>query len=105
MILPKQNLSNNKISFRTRAGNLVGAKLELVISNDFNGSNIETATWTVIPANFATAPSSGFGNWLESGEVDLSSYSGKYYIGFRYIAQLGQKANFMLDDILIYSND
>jgi hypothetical protein len=105
LILPKQNLSNNKISFRTRAGNLVGAKLELVISNDFNGSNIETATWTVIPANFATAPSSGFGNWLESGEVDLSSYSGKYYIGFRYIAQLGQKANFMLDDILIYSND
>ena len=105
LILPEQQLNNNKMSFRTRAGNLIGAKLELVISNDFDGSNIETATWTKIPASFATAPTSGFGSWLESGEIDLSSYSGNYYLAFRYVAETGQKATFMIDDIIIYTNE
>ncbi len=105
LILPKQNLSNSKISFSTRAGNVVGAKLELVISKDFDGSNIQTAIWEVIPANIPNSPTNGFGSWQESGEINLSSYSGDTFIAFRYVAGSGQKANFLIDNILIYNND
>ena len=103
MILPQLTLNNNKMSFVSRAGNLQNAKLELVISTDFDGTNVGAATWTVIPANFATAPTSGYGTEQESGEVNISSYSGNAYVAFRYVAEAGQKANFLIDDILIYS--
>lgn len=103
LILPQLTLNNNKMSFISRAGYLQNAKLELVISTDFDGTNVGAATWTVIPANFATAPTSGYGTEQESGEVNISSYSGNAYIAFRYVAEEGQKADFIIDDILIYS--
>lgn len=34
----------------------------------------------------ATAPESGYSGWVASGNLDLSSYSGVVYIGFRYYA-------------------
>lgn len=34
----------------------------------------------------ATAPASGYSTWAESGSLDLSSYTGIIYIGFRYSA-------------------
>lgn len=33
-----------------------------------------------------TAPASGYSEWVESGNLDLSAYSGVVYIGFRYNA-------------------
>jgi hypothetical protein len=103
LILPQLALNNNKMSFTSRAGNLQNAKLELVISTDFDGTNVGAATWTVIPANFATAPTSGYGSETPSGEINISSYSGNAYVAIRYVAEAGQKANFIIDDILIYS--
>jgi len=104
LILPQQTLSDNKMSFRTRAGNLQGATLELVASTNYDGvSNPSTATWTVLPTNIATAPTTGYGSWTESGEVDLTSYNGNAYIAFRYNTQATQKGVFMLDDIIIYA--
>ncbi len=103
LVLPKQNLSNAKMSFKTRAGMLLNAKLELVVSNDYNPENpIENATWTVVNANIATSNSNSYGNWLESGETDLSSFNGDYYIAFRFKTQTGQKGVYLIDDILIY---
>jgi hypothetical protein len=104
LILPQQNLSNNKMVFSTRAGNLLNAKLELVVSTDYDGiSNPSTATWTVLPASMSTAPTNGYAStWTNSGEVDLSSYSGNTYIAFRYTAEATQKGVFLLDDVLIY---
>ncbi len=104
LVLPQQTLSNNNMSFQTRAGNLLNATLELVVSTNYDGtSSPSTATWTVIPATMATAPVSGYGTWTSSGEVDLTSYSGNVYIAFRYNAQATQKGVFMLDDILLYA--
>ncbi|WP_300504140.1 DUF5689 domain-containing protein [uncultured Duncaniella sp.] len=34
----------------------------------------------------ATAPASGYSSWVKSGSLDLSSFSGTIYIGFRYSA-------------------
>jgi hypothetical protein len=103
LVLPQQSLSNNKMVFNTRAGNLQNAKLELVVSTDYDGgANPGSATWTVVPATFGTAPTTGYGAWTPSGEVDLTSYSGNVYVAFRYTAEATQKGVFLLDDVLIY---
>lgn len=104
LVLPQQTLSNNKMSFRTRAGLLQGAKLELVISTNFDGTNFSSATWETITTNMSTAPTNGYAtDWTLSGEVDLSGYSGNVYLAFRYSAAATQKGIFLLDDVLIYS--
>ena len=37
-------------------------------------------------ATAATAPASGYSEWVASGDLDLSAFSGTIYIGFRYYA-------------------
>lgn len=49
----------------------------------------------------AQVPSSGFSKWVESGTIDLSSFTGKIYIGFRYYASQGGQgysSEFHIDD-------
>ena len=51
------------------------------------GSNDpSSATKTKLNPTIATAPASGYSSWVVSGSLDLSSYSGQIYIGFRYYA-------------------
>lgn len=45
-----------------------------------------TATKTALSFNKAVAPASGYSGFVESGNVDLSGFTGKIYIGFRYYA-------------------
>lgn len=45
-----------------------------------------TATKTKLNPALPSAPASGYSDWLNSGELDLSSFSGTVYIGFRYYA-------------------
>lgn len=103
LILPQQTMDNYFISFQSRAGNLQNAKLELVVSTNYDGvSSPSTATWTVIPANIATAPTTGYGNWTPSGSLDLTAFSGNAYVAFRYTAAATQKGVFLVDDIILY---
>ena len=51
-----------------------------------------TANKTQLNPTLATAPSSGYSDWVSSGNLDLSSYTGVIYIGFRYTAT--QDANY-----------
>ncbi|MDD4149407.1 MAG: DUF5689 domain-containing protein [Bacteroidales bacterium] len=104
LILPQLEINKGVLEFRTRAGNLTGASLKAFISNDYDGEgNAENATWTELPANIATATSSSFGNWTHSGMIDLSEYNGQVRIAFKYVTETGQSGQYMLDDILIYS--
>lgn len=45
-----------------------------------------TATKTKLNPTIATAPASGYSSWVKSGNLDLGSFSGTIYIGFRYTA-------------------
>lgn len=38
--------------------------------------------------------------FVASGDIDLSSYSGVVYIGFRYLAEVGQTTTFQLDNFV-----
>ncbi len=49
-------------------------------------------TNTKLNPALAVAPDSGYSSWVKSGNIDLSAFSGKVYIGFRY--QATEAANY-----------
>jgi hypothetical protein len=62
--------------------------LEVFVSTDFNGeeSGITTATWEPLTNVFSAHPdvTSQWYSWVDSGTVDLSSYTGTLYVAFKY---------------------
>ena len=103
LITPQVTINGAKLKFRTRGGLLTGATLKAYISNDYDGQgNAENATWTELSANIGTGPVSSFGDWTESGTIDLANYNGQAYIAFKYVTEAGQNGQFYLDDILVF---
>ena len=61
--------------------------LELLVSTDWDGTEagVATATWDVL--DFTSSLEADFDSWFtftDSGDIDLSGYSGTLYIAFRY---------------------
>ncbi|RKR10043.1 uncharacterized protein DUF5017 [Flavobacterium sp. 90] len=111
LVTPKINLGDYKnvvFSFRSAQHDLKVDSplnsLEVYVSTDFNGSSITKANWTKLEANFASlsTPSRQF---ISSGGIDLSSYSGNIHIAFKYIGSGKDKTlngAFMVDDVRIF---
>ena len=99
-ISPAFNLNaigNPVLSFRT-AKNYTGNDLEVFFSNDYDGEDPAAATWVPL----ACALSSGSWTWTESGDIDLSSFSGSScYIGFKYTCEESSAAGWEVDDIML----
>lgn len=106
LISKKQDLSNYvsaTLTFET-AKNFSGNILQVYISKDYLGyGSPSAATWTQIPATFATA--SGY-VWTSSGEIDLANYVGdnNIYIAFKYTSTTTAAATWELDNIRIQGN-
>lgn len=85
-----------------------GSTLELLFSSDWDGvpENIPTATWDVLPAATIVQDGDFFGDWIDSGIVDLSCVTGTGYIGFRYTGSgdEGFDGTYELDEIQINAN-
>jgi hypothetical protein len=79
--------TENVLSFLT-AANFSGPNLGVFISSDFTGTydsaSVVTATWTDVTSQVTL--SAGSYAWTESGNVDLSTYSGMIYVGFKYLS-------------------
>ncbi|ESU23949.1 hypothetical protein FEDK69T_10060 [Flavobacterium enshiense DK69] len=56
--------------------------LEVLISTDFDGTNVQAATWTAIPYNAPVKDTPDY-EFLTS-TIDLSSYSGNIYVAFKF---------------------
>jgi hypothetical protein len=56
--------------------------LEVLISTNFDGTNVLAATWQPLNATLPTTSSPYF-EFISSGEIDLSSYTGTAYIAFK----------------------
>ncbi|POS03080.1 hypothetical protein Q361_101184 [Flavobacterium croceum DSM 17960] len=56
--------------------------IEVLISNNFDGTNVLGATWTPLDCTLPTTSSAYF-YFTDSGEINLSSYTGKVNIAFR----------------------
>lgn len=75
--------------------------LTVYISNDFDGTNIDKATWKKLTYKMPSASDANY-DWVQSGNIDVSGYSGTIYIGFQH---KGDKTNntttFRLDNVKI----
>lgn len=65
----------------TNAGNT----LDLLVSTDFDGTNVTTAHWTVLPFNKPQYTSATNYDLVNSGGINLSAYSGTIYLAFRVV--------------------
>lgn len=75
---------NEKLLFRAAQSFVSSAanSLQVLVSNDFDGINVATATWTPLNPILPTTTSPFF-EFIKSGEVDLSSFTGKIRLGFK----------------------
>ena len=92
--------SNPVLTFKT-AKNYTGNDLVVYFSNNYDGQNPTTATWQELECTLSPG-----GNWtfVESGNIDLSSFSGsECYIGFKYTSTDAAAATWELDDIVLES--
>jgi hypothetical protein len=111
LITPKINLTGYKnavLSFRSAQHDLKVDSplnsLEVYVSANFDGSNITKAKWIKLEAKFPslTTPTREF---ISSGGIDLSAYSGNIHIAFKYIGSGKDKTlngAFMVDDVKIF---
>tara|TARA_R110002111_G_scaffold252638_2_gene317595 strand:- start:6340 stop:7824 length:1485 start_codon:yes stop_codon:yes gene_type:complete len=79
-------LSNELLSFRSSNSFSDNSELELLISTDWDGTEagVTTANWSSLPGNIV-GDNEFYQNWVSSGSIDLSGYSGMGYVAFKYI--------------------
>lgn len=90
LVTPQLNLDaqdGETLQFMTSNSFSDGSTLELLFSSDWDGvpENIPTATWDIFPVAVIVNDDDFFGDWIDSGIVNLSCIEGVGYIGFRYI--------------------
>lgn len=113
LVSPAINLdatSNEFFTFRTAQHHLDADapqnSLKVYVSTDFNGTNVLTATWTEVTVTLPTQSTAWY-QFVSSGAVDLSSYSGNVYVAFKFT---GSGTNtlydgaFQVDDLKVYGN-
>jgi len=107
LITPPINMddhTNEVLTFDTAQHHYDNAKLEVFISNDFDGTEngINTATWINTGATIASNSDSWY-TFIPSGDIDLSSYSGKIYVAFKYTGsgKTSLDAGFYVDNIMV----
>lgn len=97
--------SGEVLNFKTSTSFANHSLLEVLFSNDWDGSveNFERATWKILSAAYIAQRRDFYGDWLSSGNVDLSCAEGKGYVGFRYTGSDLPYYNgiFELDEIFI----
>ena len=111
LVSPKIDLTeykNTVLSFRSAQHDLKVDSplnaLEVYVSTNFDGSNISKAKWTKLEAKVASL-STPTREFISSGGIDLSAYSGKINIAFKYIGSGKDKTlngAFMVDDVKIF---
>lgn len=111
LVSPKIDLKDYKnvvLSFRSAQHSLkIDSSLntlEVYVSSNFEGSSISKAKWIKLEAKVASL-STPTREFISSGGIDLSSYSGNINIAFKYIGSGKDKTlngAFMVDDIKIF---
>ena len=91
------NYSDVTLTFKN-AMNFNGPDLQLFFSNNYDGEHPATATWTELTFEKST----GSFNWVESGVIEFTGFSGtNCYIGFKYISTESSAAAWEVDDIAL----
>ncbi|MEL6810472.1 MAG: DUF5689 domain-containing protein [Bacteroidota bacterium] len=111
LITPEVNFDaqdGETLEFKTSNSFADGSTLELLFSADWDGNpdNITTATWDILPAAYIVQDDDFFGDWFDSGTVDLSCISGTGHIAWKYVGSGDSDfdGTYELDEIEIRSN-
>ncbi|MBQ0768709.1 MAG: choice-of-anchor J domain-containing protein [Bizionia sp.] len=95
------------LSFETSNSFSDGSELELYISTDWNGveADVAIATWTPLSGSIVS-DATFYQDWISSGSIDLSSYSGTAHIAFKYVGggDAGIDGTYELDNVSIVAN-
>ena len=95
------DLYNDEVLTFETASNFDGPDLELMVSTDYDGSSDpNTATWTDLSENATWSP--GGYEYVLSGDIDLSSFSGTGYIAFKYISNTSDEGKlWQVDSVIV----
>jgi len=75
--------------------------IEVFVSTDFDGSDVLAATWEPISATLPTQSSSWY-DFIDSGLINLSNYSGTLYVAFKVVGDGDDlTAGYQLDDFSV----
>ncbi len=98
-ILDIANAANKTVSFDTRADHLEGATFEVFTSKDYDGgTDVSKYTWNKLDVKISTSSADGYGEWLNTGVVDLSSI-GNCVVAFKYVGDPStKKGGFSIDN-------
>ena len=77
--------------------------LEVLFSTDFNGANVEGATWTSLDCTIA-GENDPYHEWIPSGTIDLSGFSGDGYLAFKYTGSdlNGNTTSYRVDNVKVW---
>ena len=81
--------------------------LNLLISTDYNGTNVLSATWNNLEVALPT-PDTPWYQFVDSGLINLSSFSGTFHIAFKVTGSgtIDSLAGaYMIDDLVILAAD
>lgn len=105
MITPALDLTaavSPYISFESANGKDNGATLELFASSDYNGSATPwTSTWTALSFTKPPLNSTGWSDFVSSGQVDLSAWKGApVYVAWVYKGGTDKTTTWEVDNVL-----
>lgn len=111
LVSPKVNFNETEtLSFKSKIRYWKHDGLSVYYSNDFDGCDPATATWTefteAVIANLTNSPNGTGGSnteFINSGNISLASVSGEGFIGFKYVGGLNgeRTTTYQIDDIVI----
>ncbi len=105
--LDLSGLEDPKLTFDVVLGYYNADCLQVMVSEDFNGADPTSATWTDITSNFAFYhASSGYTSFYCPGIADLSSYQeNPVYIAFKYVGNSDDATTtFEVDNVQVNSD-
>lgn len=99
LAIPKTVRFRTAQAFWKHGSNPIG---EVLISTNFNGGDPSTATWVSLNPTLATSSNANY-DWVDSGVIDLSGFSGSGHIAFKYSGSGpgGVTSTFILDDVVV----
>jgi hypothetical protein len=97
LISPKINFTGKQVLTFDSATKYDGPVMKIKISTDFDGTNVESATWTELSGIL----SNGDFTWVSSGDIDLSSYTTEGYIAFHYTSDDSGSATWEVTNVIL----
>lgn len=112
LITPAFNMDaqdNEFLNFKTAQHHLDSPEntLEILVSTDYNGTNVLAATWEPVTASLASQSNDWY-EFVDSGLIDLSSYSGTLYVAFKVTGSgtnLALDGAYQLDDLILLATE